>query len=52
MDLEKINAELMPTANEIKSKMEMLQEKYNFKIDFAFPEISMKEIIEDFDENN
>ena len=41
----KINAEVMPIANEIRSKMEMLSKKYNFKIDFAFPEITPDEIL-------
>ena len=52
MDLDKLNEELMPTANDIKSKMDMLQKKYNFNLDFSFKEISMDEIINDSSENS
>lgn len=40
-----LNSQLMPIANEIKGKMESLQDKYNFNLEFAFPEITMEEIL-------
>ena len=44
LDLTKLNKQIMPTVNDIESKMKMLQEKYNFSMDFSFPEITMEEI--------
>ena len=44
MDIDKLNKQLMPEANSIKEKMEKLMNKYNFKLDFAFPEIRHEEI--------
>lgn len=41
----KINDEVMPIANDIKSKMDKLQEKYGFKLNFGFPEIKDEEIL-------
>lgn len=42
----KLNKELMPIANEIESKMKLLQSMFNFNLEeFAFPEITMEEII-------
>lgn len=43
--LNNINKSLTPIANEIKTKMEMLAKEYNFNIDFAFPEITMEDIM-------
>jgi hypothetical protein len=40
----KLNNELMPIANDIKTKMDFLGEKYNFNLDFAFKEIKTEEI--------
>lgn len=40
-----LNDELMPIANDIKAKMDNLQDRFNFKLDFGFPEITMEEII-------
>jgi len=40
-----INDQLMPVANEIKDKFSKLQEQYKFNMDFAFPEITLEEII-------
>lgn len=39
-----LNDELMPIANDIKAKMDNLQDRFNFKLDFGFPEITMEEI--------
>lgn len=43
-DIKGLNDALMPEANSIKEKMEKLMQKYNFKLDFAFPEIKQEEI--------
>lgn len=40
-----LNSQLMPIANEIKGKFEKLQEKYNFTMEFGFPEITIEEIM-------
>lgn len=45
--LKKLNNELMPIANDIKAKMDSLQEKYNFNLDFAFPEIKDEEVFKE-----
>lgn len=39
-----LNDELMPIANDIKAKIDNLQDRFNFKLDFGFPEITMEEI--------
>ena len=44
MNPDPINKEVMPIVNDIKSKMDMLAKKYNFKIDFGFPEITEGEL--------
>lgn len=45
VNLDKLNDKLMPTANDIKSKMEFLQNKYKFKMDpFAFTEIKIEDL--------
>lgn len=41
-----LNNQLMPIANDIKSKMEVLAKRFNIKLDeFAFPEIKIEEIV-------
>lgn len=45
LDVERINQDVMPIANDIKSKMEKLQSKFNFKLEFGFPELTMDEIL-------
>lgn len=46
-NLEELNNQLMPTALDIKQKMEMLQKRFNLPIsDFAFKELTMEEIIQ------
>ncbi len=45
-----INKEVMPIVNDIKSKINKLEDKYKFKIDFAFTEITKEDIMgEDLD---
>ena len=43
-ELVKINEQMMPIANDIKSKMDFLQSKYGFSLDFAFTPITQQEI--------
>lgn len=40
----KINKQLMPIVNSIKGKIDYMQGKYDFTLDFAFPEIRSEEI--------
>lgn len=42
---DKINQQVMPIVNDIKGKMDKLKEQYNFELNFAFPEITMEEIM-------
>lgn len=45
VDVYHINQEIMPVVNDIKRKMDDLQNKYNFSLDFSFPELTMDEIL-------
>lgn len=44
LSLGEVNTELMKISNQIESKMNYLQEKYGFKIDYAFKPITMDEL--------
>lgn len=44
-NLDSLNNELMPTALNIKQKMEMLQKRFNLPdMEFSFKELTMEEI--------
>lgn len=47
-----LNSEVMPIANDIKAKMDNLQKRFNFNMEFGFPEITLEEIVgKDFKES-